>query len=377
MTISCHLPILALISMLLTALLASSSSIAALPEEELWREELVSNVVGFGKNTTGGKGGTLCRVTSLNDSGAGSLRFCMESDKTLWIIFDVSGVISLKTEILVKSNKTIDGRGQNITITNRGFEFGSWTKRPNIVSNVIIHNITMRDSEGNGMIMLTEDSSNIWIDHVTFGNAIDERLYIGSNGSDGGYRGMPPHGITVSWIHCSAERLSTPTQGGRGQHCLLISDPSLPEDVGITVTLHHNFYDRTWVRHPYARHATIHAFNNYYNKVHLGAQLCTGAKFYSENEIFDWGKSQGLYNPMVVVGQCGAEAPAAHVKVVNPFLLEGARVDELNPNGIFTPSSFYAYTADAANVTLRSRIINQAGRRSVLAPRPLRQQTSQ
>src|SRR5688572_5599981 len=79
---------------------------AALPSNELWREGLINNVVGFGRNTTGGAGGTLCRVTNLNNSGTGSLRACAEATGPQWIVFDVSGTITLSSEIYIKSNKT-------------------------------------------------------------------------------------------------------------------------------------------------------------------------------------------------------------------------------------------------------------------------------
>src|SRR5215510_14688116 len=94
---------------------------AALPANELWREDLVKNVVGFGKNTTGGKGGTLCQVTNLNDSGAGSLRSCADDWASpaigpKWVTFAVSGTIRLSSYVhLWRGNITIDGRGQDIT----------------------------------------------------------------------------------------------------------------------------------------------------------------------------------------------------------------------------------------------------------------------
>src|SRR5262245_42628855 len=88
---------------------------AALPANELWRADLVKNVVGFGKNTTGGKGGTLFQVTNLNDSGAGSLRACADSPGAKWITFTVSGTIHLSTFLpMTYPNKTIDGRGADI-----------------------------------------------------------------------------------------------------------------------------------------------------------------------------------------------------------------------------------------------------------------------
>jgi pectate lyase len=98
-----------------------STTHAALPANELWREQLLNQRVGFGRNATGGAGGTLCTVSNLNDSGAGSLRACLTASGPQWIIFSVSGTITLSSQIhmrgaLGNNDKTIDGRGQNITI---------------------------------------------------------------------------------------------------------------------------------------------------------------------------------------------------------------------------------------------------------------------
>jgi hypothetical protein len=74
---NCLFPTLAIIAGLLTLLFTPSLTWATLPSNEIWREDLVNNVVGFGKNTTGGKGGDLCRVTNLNNSGSGSPRIAI------------------------------------------------------------------------------------------------------------------------------------------------------------------------------------------------------------------------------------------------------------------------------------------------------------
>jgi pectate lyase len=342
--------------------LLPSAALAALPADELWREDLVNHVVGFGKNATGGKGGNLCRVTHLDDYGPGSLRACAEATGPKWIIFDVSGTIRLRTEIDMKSHKTIDGRGQDVTIANRGFVIGRMPiagTEPD--TNIIIHNLKMKNQTGGGrgFINIAEDASDVWIDHVTIQNSVDEKIYIGS--SAGLVSGqVPPKRITISWCHCLRNSGLSRPEGGIKDHCLLISDPSMPEDVGTEVTLHHNFFDRTWVRHPYARHATIHAFNNYWNGVGYGVQACTNVKFLSENDIFQFAAGYTT-NPMVDTDTCSDNVPAASVKVANPLLLNGATVEQRSPETIFNPATFYAYTLQAANETLRQTIATKAG----------------
>jgi len=323
-------------------------------------EDLVTNVVGFGENTTGGMGGPVMHVTNLNDSGPGSLRFLAETDGPMWIVFDVSGTITLQSEIHVKSNKTIDGRGRNVVIANRGFILGRWHAIGNTTTNVIIENISIKNVNGNAMIMITEDASNIWVDHCTLQNAVDEIIYVGSDGSDS-YNGAPPKAITLSWNHFPT------TTGGQGwaDKSVLVSDSTLPQDAATTITAHHNHY-QTYVRHPLARFAKIHAFNNYYDKTVIGVDAVTDVQFYSENEIFSRNSSGNTALVKVWTGGTvagGGDDPrgALAAKVVSPWLINGATVQEVNAAGIFSPSSFYSYAPDVANATLQKSIVNNAG----------------
>lgn len=333
---------------------------ATLPSNQLWREGLTNNVIGFGKNTTGGKRGTLYQVTNLNDSGAGSLRAGAEAVGPMWITFTVSGTITLQSVIHIKSDKTIDGRGQNIVIANNGLTIGTWTDLDTgPVSNVIIENISMKNNHSNGMIIIAENASNVWIDHNTFQNAIDEILYVGSGS---GFHRPPPSGVTISWNFFLA---TTPGQGW-GDKSILVSDPSGTADVATTITLHHNHY-QTYVRHPLARYAKIHAFNNYYDKTIVGVDAVTDVQFYSENEIFERNNSGNVSLVKVWVGGTPGGDPrgALNAKVVNPWLINGATVEQINPSTIFVPSSYYSYTPDTANAVLQTAIINNAGWQTV------------
>ncbi len=66
---------------------------------------------GFGMTTPAGRGGSIIRVTNLNDDGSGSLRACVSASGPRICIFEVSGVIRLSSGLTVSNpNLTIAGQ---------------------------------------------------------------------------------------------------------------------------------------------------------------------------------------------------------------------------------------------------------------------------
>ncbi|MEY3914736.1 MAG: hypothetical protein RLZZ103_235, partial [Pseudomonadota bacterium] len=54
------------------------------------------NAVGWAKETVGGRGGQIIRVTSLAADGPGTLKAAIETKGPRIIVFEVGGVIDLK-----------------------------------------------------------------------------------------------------------------------------------------------------------------------------------------------------------------------------------------------------------------------------------------
>ena len=77
---------------------------------------------GFGKYTTGGRGGAVYHVTNLDDSGPGSFRDAVSASNRI-VVFDVGGVINITNRIVIKKNIYIAGQtapGGGITIYRNG-----------------------------------------------------------------------------------------------------------------------------------------------------------------------------------------------------------------------------------------------------------------
>lgn len=122
--------------------------------------------VGFGKNVTGGRGGTVYHVTNLNDAGAGSFRDAVSASNRI-IVFDVSGYIQLKSAVSAKGNITIAGQtapGEGIALRGGKLSFGKQ-------SNIIIRHLRVRpgsevaSKEDVGINLV--DAHDVIVDHCT------------------------------------------------------------------------------------------------------------------------------------------------------------------------------------------------------------------
>lgn len=134
---------------------------------ELYSQTLAfPGAVGFGKNVTGGRAGSVYHVTNLNDSGTGSFRDAVSVANRI-IVFDVSGYITLKTAVSAKSNLTIAGQtapGEGIGFRGGKISFGKQ-------SNIIIRHIRIRpgsevaSNEDVGINLV--DAHDVIVDHCT------------------------------------------------------------------------------------------------------------------------------------------------------------------------------------------------------------------
>jgi pectate lyase len=95
---------------------------------------------GFGRFASGGHGGETVHVTTLDDSGPGSFRDAVSKpDRT--VVFDVGGIIRLKSNIAVSSGLTIQGEtapGDGIMIYGRSVSFSG-------ENNVIVRYLRFRE----------------------------------------------------------------------------------------------------------------------------------------------------------------------------------------------------------------------------------------
>lgn len=148
--------------------------------------------VGYGRNATGGRGGEIYHVTNLNDSGTGSLRDAVSQSNRI-IVFDVAGVITLQSVLVLKSNQTLlfqTAPGDGIEIyNNRVASSGA--------SNLIVRYMrvrTGRQASGSDNLDAGGLSSgeNVIYDHCSFTWATDECFSISADN-----KGTRPQNITL------------------------------------------------------------------------------------------------------------------------------------------------------------------------------------
>ena len=120
---------------------------------------------GFGATASGGRGGAVCHVTNLDDSGAGSLRDAVSQPHRI-VVFDVGGIINLKLHLTFASHLTVAGQtasGDGITVSGQDISFSNQ-------QNVIVRYLRFRSSHltSNGTKTLNvTGGSNMIFDHCS------------------------------------------------------------------------------------------------------------------------------------------------------------------------------------------------------------------
>ena len=156
---------------------------------------------GGGMYTFGGRGGKVITVTNLNDDGVGSFRWACEQGGARIIVFNVCGIIKLKTPIIVRAPYiTIAGQtapGDGVCIAGESFQVNT--------HDIIVRH--MRFRRGNTHSWYREDSfggnpvGNIMIDHCSCEWGLDENIsfyrHMFDLGDSFGSRKEPTVNVTI------------------------------------------------------------------------------------------------------------------------------------------------------------------------------------
>ena len=144
----------------------------------------------FAKGARASESPEIYHVTNLNDSGEGSLRDAISKPNRV-IIFDVSGIINIKSRLVFSKNLTIAGQtapGDGITIYGNGVSFSA-------SDNIIVRHLRMRmglkGDSGKDAAGIA-NGSNMIFDHISAAWGLDENFSI--NWDDKGYE---PYNITI------------------------------------------------------------------------------------------------------------------------------------------------------------------------------------
>jgi pectate lyase len=217
---------------------------------------------GFGRNAMGGRTGSPYVVTTLADSGPGSLRDAVSQPNRL-VVFSIGGLITLKSRLAVSKRVSILGQtapGDGITVYGNGWSFSN-------ADDAIVRYIRIRMGKGGdkGKDGITIASgANMIFDHVSVSWGRDETFSI--NGGDVG-------NITIQ-NSIVAQGLETHSCGGLMQ-----------TSVGNGISLFRNLYIDNKTRNPKVKGSNDFTNNVVYNWGGGGAYIAGDSEGASEVNI--------------------------------------------------------------------------------------------
>ncbi len=281
---------------------------------------------GFGKYTTGGRGGFVYRVTNLNDDGPGSFRDGLQKTGARIIVFTVSGTIALESPLYIgKGNVTIAGQtapGDGITIKNYPVKIKA--------DNVIIRYLRFRLGDEKGIeddALGATGHKNIIIDHCSISWATDECASFYHN-----------ENFTLQWCIISESlNNSVHTKGEHGYGGIW---------GGVKASFHHNLIA--------SHNSRLPRFGGSATVPNLPGELVD----FRNNVVYNWmnnniyGGEKGRYN------------------VVNNYFKPGPATPATRRNQILNPSRPYGLFFVAGNVLEGNKEISRNNRIGVVAPHP-------
>ncbi len=268
---------------------------------------------GFGKFTTGGRGGKVFVVTTLADSGRGSFREAAEAKMPRIIVFAVAGTIHLQTNLVISKNVTIAGQtapGDGICLADRPVGLGG--------DNIIVRYLRFR-----------------------MGDRYQRGGMIPGNGGDDAFGGTRKKNIIID--HCSVswstdECLTVYGGDSTTLQWNIISEP-------LNYSYHFEEGDKDYERHGFGgiwggKHLTAHhnlfahcvSRNPRFNGARLGAK--EDFVDFRQNVIYNWGGNNvyggegGNYNVVNNYYKAGP-ATSGNVcgRIVNPTRQESPFID--------------------------------------------------
>jgi pectate lyase len=120
---------------------------------------------GFGQFASGGKGGEMVHVTTLDDSGAGSFRDAVGKPNRT-VVFDVSGIIRLESNVAVSSDISILGQtapGDGVMLYGRSVSFSG---QHNVIARYLRFREGIAGDPGKCSVNLS-DGSDMIFDHCS------------------------------------------------------------------------------------------------------------------------------------------------------------------------------------------------------------------
>ncbi len=254
---------------------------------------------GFGARTVGGRGGVICEVTNLNDSGPGSLRAAIEASGPRIVVFRTGGTIELQSTLLIThpyitiAGQTAPGGGialKNAPGFNR-YEDPSGTLDIR-THDVVLQHLRVRPGQpvapgttGNegDCLQIYGPVYNLMIDHCSFSWAVDENVS----------SWLDSHDWTAQWCITSEALRNAGHSEGTHSMGLLIGS----EGAG-RISLHHNLLAHNKDRNPRIK--------------------TTGVVDFVNNVIYDYGEFAGLLSsdyvnmpPFNYVGNFVRSGPAS------------------------------------------------------------------